>query len=323
MQQNALLTLMLLGVAFVNGWTDAPDAIAASVASGALNDRNAARVSAAGNLIGACAGALFFPAIAQRSAQFLGANADCGMLSAILLTVILWAVAAQRFGIPTSESHALPAAMTGAALARGSCGLPAPAQIATAAAAAGWGTLLIAIIGSIAAGAVGGFCFCRLLRRIRISLHTALSLQRVLAFLSSVLHGALDVPKFALLLGILYGAPHAFTPFFCSVLCGASVALGCRSCGRRIIDHLTREVTCPGAIASAAADMGASLCVFAALLAGLPLGTTQIRTAALTGACTAEGSPVARRGLFGMVAAWIVTIPCCAALAFLFTRIFS
>lgn len=323
MQMISVLSLSLLGVAFINGWTDAPDAIAASIASGALKARSAARIAAIGNLVGAGIGAFLFPAIAVQSSRFLSANVDHAALSAILLTVILWAAAARCFGIPTSESHALPAAMTGASLAHRCVTFPAVTEILSAAKEAGWGRLLIAICFSAAAGAVGGFFFCRLLHRLAISERRALDIQRTLALLSSLLHGALDVPKFALLLGTIYGFSADAPPFFCSLLCGIAVALGCRTCGRKMIDHLTREVTLPAPIASASADIGASVCVLAALLTGIPLGTTQIRTAALAGACIAGQNRIEKRGLLWIALAWILTIPCCAVLAFFLTRLFS
>ena len=121
--------LLTLAVIFVNGWTDAPNAIAAAVATGALPMRRAAGWAALCNVLGTAVMCRFRPAVAYAMGSIVDLTAGRGskaepspstltiLLSATLLTIVFWSVGAWVFGIPTSESHSLIAALTGAALA--------------------------------------------------------------------------------------------------------------------------------------------------------------------------------------------------------------
>ena len=90
------------------------------MASGALSFRRAVLLAAGCNLAGVAATSLYMPAVAQtvcEAADFGGDPATaCTALCAALLAVVLWATLAWRFGIPTSESHALLSGLAGAAL---------------------------------------------------------------------------------------------------------------------------------------------------------------------------------------------------------------
>ena len=113
--------LLLLGaVILVNGWTDAPNAIAAPVSSGVLPFPAAVLLAAFCNLMGV----VCTMAISDAVARTLFSIADFGpqaltALTAALAATVLWGVLAWRFGIPTSESHALIAGLMGSALALG------------------------------------------------------------------------------------------------------------------------------------------------------------------------------------------------------------
>ena len=118
----ALLYLLVLAVLFVNGWTDAPNAIASAVGSGAMDFRRAAALAAGCNFAGSALACLLFPAVAATMGglvSFSDAPAAVTALGAAMLSVVLWAVLAWRFGLPTSESHALLSGLSGAALALG------------------------------------------------------------------------------------------------------------------------------------------------------------------------------------------------------------
>ena len=116
-----LFPILVLGVALVNGWTDAPSAIAGCVSTRALSPRSALFLAAVCNLLGAIVMAIICPTVAKALygiADF-GSNPKSAIisLSVALLTVILWATLASLKGFPTSESHALIAGLTGAAVA--------------------------------------------------------------------------------------------------------------------------------------------------------------------------------------------------------------
>ena len=148
-----LTCLLVLAVVLVNGWTDAPNAIATVVSTGVLSFRRAVALAAACNLLGV----LVMTAINATVAETVYSIADFGpdraaalsALCAALCAIVLWAVLAWRFGVPTSESHALVAGLTGAALA-----LPGGLDNIRAGA---WGRVLLGLVLSVALGtAMGG-----------------------------------------------------------------------------------------------------------------------------------------------------------------------
>ncbi|MBR3267974.1 MAG: inorganic phosphate transporter, partial [Oscillospiraceae bacterium] len=121
---NPLLMLavgLTLGVIFVNGWTDCPNAIATCVTTRCMEARPAILMSAFFNFLGVFIMSSVNATVAQTIANMVdfGTNSHDAIvaLSAALLAIVIWAVLAWYFGIPTSESHALIAGLTGAAIA--------------------------------------------------------------------------------------------------------------------------------------------------------------------------------------------------------------
>ncbi len=121
---NPLLFLavaLTLGVVFVNGWTDCPNAIATCVTTRCIEARPAVLMSAVFNFLGVFIMSSLNATVAQTIANMVdfGTNSPHPIvaLSAALLAIVIWAVLAWYFGIPTSESHALIAGLTGAAIA--------------------------------------------------------------------------------------------------------------------------------------------------------------------------------------------------------------
>jgi len=107
--------LLLFAVILVNGWTDAPNAIATAVAAEALSFPAAVSLAELCNLLGVVCTLNISDAVART----LWSMADFGShsltaLSAALAATVLWAVFAWRFGVPTSESHALISGLAGA-----------------------------------------------------------------------------------------------------------------------------------------------------------------------------------------------------------------
>ena len=101
----------------VNGATDAANAITGVVCCRLLPYRWAALLSAALNFLGLAVFAAFAPAVSQR-VESLASGGEREAF-AVLLTVVLFAGGAWIFSVPTSESHALVAALAGVALAKG------------------------------------------------------------------------------------------------------------------------------------------------------------------------------------------------------------
>src|SRR3989338_10312431 len=112
--------LLVLAAEFVNGWTDAPNAIATVVSTRVLRPYPAVLMATALNIAGAFSGL----AVAQTIGQgFVRPEAiDLRTIAAAMIGIVLWSTLAWWRGLPTSESHALVAGLTGAAWATGGAG---------------------------------------------------------------------------------------------------------------------------------------------------------------------------------------------------------
>ncbi len=117
----AVTALLTIGVIIVNGWTDAPNAIATCVSTRAIKPGPAIAMAAVCNFLGV----LVMTMINSRVAMTIYNMVDFGgdphaatiALCAALFSIVVWSTAAWYFGIPTSESHALIAGLSGAAIA--------------------------------------------------------------------------------------------------------------------------------------------------------------------------------------------------------------
>ena len=319
---TALLTLAVL---VVNGWTDAPNAIAGAVVTGALPFRRAVALAAVCNFLGVLCVTSVNASVADTVYSLAsfggGSRAALAALCAAMAAVVLWAALAWCFGIPTSESHALAAGVSGAAVAlEGSFSCLRWDS---------WGKVLLGLLLSALAGFGAGRLAARRLHTVKVSNRTLLGAQVPGAALAAFLHGAQDGQKF---LGIfLLGAALAWgqggqssplIPLWLMALCAGFMALGTLMGGRRIIDRVGREMVSLGPREGLAADLGSIACLLGATALGLPVSTTHTRTCALLGVGSAGGGRVDRRVAGEVALAWLLTFPGCGAVGYWSARLF-
>lgn len=122
--QNPMLlvaSVLTLGVILVNGWTDAPNAIATCVSTKAIGVRKAIVMAAVFNFFGVLVMTSLNHSVAMTIYNMVDFGGDAHLsliaLCAAMAAIVIWATAAWYFGIPTSESHALIAGLSGAAVA--------------------------------------------------------------------------------------------------------------------------------------------------------------------------------------------------------------
>jgi len=104
-----VVLLLILGAEFVNGWTDAPNAIATVVSTRSLGPYQAVVMAAVLNLIGVLSGTAVANTIGKGiiDAQVV----DLATVGGAMVGIIIWSSLAATWGIPTSESHALVAGL--------------------------------------------------------------------------------------------------------------------------------------------------------------------------------------------------------------------
>lgn len=319
-----LTVLLILAVLLVNGWTDAPNAIACAVVTDALPFRQAVLLAAVCNFLGVVWATLFSPAVAETIysiASFAGGTREalCALCAA-MGAIVLWAAAAWLWGIPTSESHALVSGISGAAVA-----------LEGGFACIRWDSWQKVLLGlglSLGLGLLTGWAAWVLLRPLPLSKGLCRRLQIPGAAASAFLHGAQDGQKFLgiFLLGCALAAGRQdeqtfLVPLWLMVLCALFMALGTGLGGRRIIDRVGRDMVDLGPKEGVACDVASGLCLLLATLLGLPVSTTHTRTAALLGVGRSSSGRYDREVVRSIFMAWLLTFPCCFALGFLFARL--
>lgn len=321
----ALFTLLTLEVLLVNGWTDAPNAIAGAVVTGALSFRRAVLLAAVCNVLGVCCVTAVNASVAETVysiASFSGGpRAASVALSAGMAGVVIWAAVCWWWGIPTSESHALVAGITGAAVA-----LEGDVSCVRW---ESWEKVLLGLLLSTAAGFWAGRLAGRAAGRWRGTDCLFRRLQLPGAAATAFFHGAQDGQKFlgVFLLGValVQGRQDEQTfvvPLWLMLFCAMGMALGTGLGGRRIIDRVGREMVTLSPRDGFACDVAGVGCLLAATVLGLPVSTTHTRTAALLGVGSAGGKQ-ADWGVAGTIAlAWGLTFPGCAALGWGMARLF-
>jgi PiT family inorganic phosphate transporter len=317
----ALVLLLILGAEFVNGWTDAPNAIATVVSTRALTPLQAVIMAAILNLVGVFSGT----AVAQTIGKDIidTSAVDLTTVGGAMVGIILWSTLAARWGIPTSESHALIAGLAGAGLATAGPGVLLWA---------GWKKVLLGLVFSTFLGFFGGLLVVTAIYWIfrRAVPGKVRGTFRWLQVFSSAFmafsHGSNDGQKFmgaftlALVLGNVLGSFEI--PVWVIFLCGTVMAIGTLTGGWRIIRTLGMKITKLETHEGFAAEMAAASTITLASRLGIPLSTTHTISTAIVGVGAARGLSAVRWGVTtNIVTAWVLTFPICAAIAWTVVKI--
>ncbi len=313
--------LAVLAAEFVNGWTDAPNAIATVISTGVMTARQAILMAVVMNAAGAMAGT----AVATTVGKGIVAPSALTVpaIAATMLSIIGWGAMAARFGIPVSKSHALLAGLAGAALASGGIG---------ALQWSGWEKVIIGLFSSLVAGFVGAFALARLIAALAANAAPARAkrnfdwAQMASAAFLAFNHGLNDGQKFmgvftmTLLAG---GAIKEFLiPWWVILICALTMGIGTSFGGWRIIQTVGAKMTRLTSWQGFAATMAASTTIYIASSYGIPLSTTHTITSSIVGVgASRRASDVRWRVLQRIVLAWVATFPACAFIAYLAAHI--
>jgi len=328
-----LITVLLtLGVILVNGWTDAPNAIATCVSTRSMSPKAAIVMAAIFNFLGVFFMTMLNSTVAQTIYKMVDFGGDSrnalAALCAALFAIVVWATAAWRFGIPTSESHALIAGVSGAAIALqgGFSGINGGE----------WIKVLYGLGFSTFLGFGFGWIFVRIteLSCRRMNRRKANRLfkngQVVGAASMAFMHGAQDGQKFIgiFLLGMFLakgqGQETSFViPVWLMILCSVIMALGTSIGGYRIIKAVGMDMVKLEKHQGFAADMAGATCLLLSSLTGMPVSTTHTKTTAIMGVGAARRLKSVNWGVVKeMVLTWILTFPGCGLIGYLMATIF-
>jgi PiT family inorganic phosphate transporter len=334
LENPALLVTVILtiGVILVNGWTDAPNAIATCISTRAIKPKNAIIMAAVFNFLGVFVMTLINKSVAMTISNMVDFGTDVRAssiaLSGALASIVIWATAAWYFGIPTSESHALIAGLTGAAVAYfNSFKGVNPAE---------WMKVIFGLLLSTFGGFFLGWGLSKLIVLIfkdkdrRRTNKTFRNAQIGGAAAMAFMHGAQDGQKFiaVFIIGMALANGQAVSgsvdiPVWLMLFCSLLMALGTSIGGYRIIKAVGMDMVKLEAYQGFSADLAAALSLLAAsLFKGLPVYTTHTKTTAIMGVGAAKRIRSVNWGVVReMVLAWVLTFPGCGLLGYLVTRL--
>lgn len=327
-----ITVLLTLGVIFVNGWTDAPNAIATCVTTRCMNVRSAILTSAVFNFLGVLVMTQINSSVAATISNMVdfGGNTSAALIAlcAALFSIVVYSVGAARFGIPTSESHSLIAGLSGAAIAiqDGIGGINMSE----------WVKVLYGLGLSLFLGFVSGWLVCKLLtvacadmdrRKTNVFFKYA---QIFGAAAMSFMHGAQDGQKFigVLFLGMAFcdgqtSVSGLAIPVWLMVLCSTTMALGTSVGGENIIRAVGMDMVRLEKYQGFSADLAAAGCLLLSSLFGIPVSTTHTKTSAIMGVGSVKRLSAINFGVVSdMMLTWIFTFPGCGLISFAMAKLF-
>jgi PiT family inorganic phosphate transporter len=318
-----IVTVIVVALAFdyTNGFHDAANAIATSVATRALTPRTALVMAAVMNLVGAFLGTEVATTVGSGIIEPPQGPTGLLVVLAALIGAIIWNLITWRLGLPSSSSHALIGGLVGAALASSG--------------GVNWDGVLDKVVIPMVLSPVVGFVLAAvvmlsilwLFRRGRPE-----PLQRgfrhaqtVSAAAMALGHGLQDAQKTmgVIVLALVVGGYHQGfeIPWWVVLVSAGALSAGTYAGGWRIMRTLGRRIIALDPPRGFAAEASASTILYTtAFVFAAPISTTQTITASILGVGATRRLSAVRWGVAGNIAiAWVLTLPMAAlaaALAF-------
>ena len=328
----AIAVVLTLGVILVNGWTDAPNAIATCVSTRSMTPNAAILMAAVFNFLGVLIMTAVNATVAEtiyNMVDFSGNSHDALIaLCAAMFAIVIWAVAAWWFGIPTSESHALIAGISGAAIAlQGGLG------------GINGNEWIKVVYGLVLSGGLGfgmGWAVVKLIELICKGISRTktdsffkgaqISGAAAMAFM----HGAQDGQKFmgVFMLGVFLARGQSSVtnfqiPIWLMILCSLVMSIGTSIGGHKIIKSVGMDMVKLEKYQGFSADLAGAGCILISSVTGIPVSTTHTKTTAIMGVGAAKRmSNVNWAVVKEMVWAWVLTFPGCGLIGFLMAKLF-
>ena len=328
----AIGVLLTLGVIFVNGWTDAPNAIATCITTRCMGVRQAIMMSAVFNFLGVFVMTQINSSVAATISNMADFGNNTGeaqiALCAALLSIVVYSVGASYFGIPTSESHSLIAGITGAAIAiHGGIGGINGSE---------WVKVLYELVLRLALGFFTGWLVCKFI----VLLCQGMERRKANQFFRwaqiagaaamSFMHGAQDGQKFigVLFLAIAFSSGQSSVqgmqiPIWLMLLCSVVMGLGTSVGGEKIIKSVGMDMVKLERYQGFSADLAGALCLLMSSVFGIPVSTTHTKTSAIMGVGAVKRLSAINFGVVkDMMLTWIFTFPGCGLISFVMAKIF-
>ncbi|MES6564565.1 inorganic phosphate transporter [Cutibacterium acnes] len=307
-----IVVVTALAFDFTNGFHDSANAMATSVATGALKPKVAVIIAAVLNVIGACLSTEVAKTISGGIVNDHLVTAS--MVFAGLIGAIIWNLATWLFGLPSSSSHALFGGLIGAVLVEaGMSGIDAGKIMSKIVLPA----LVAPFVAGIAALVATWLAY-------RITNHTAhhssrmfLNGQRVSASMVALAHGTSDGQKTMgiitlVLISAGYQASGTGPEWWVILAAGCAIGLGTYSGGWRIMRTMGKGLCDIESPQGFAAETASTAAILASSHLGFALSTTHVCSGSILGSGIGRHTEVRWATAGKMVIAWLVTLPAAA-----------
>ena len=312
-----ILIFLALAFDFLNGFHDSANSIATVVSTRVLSPRYAVAWAAFFNFIAF----LFF---GLHVAGMIGKGIvdiniiDKYIIFGTLMGACVWNLITWYLGLPTSSSHALIGGLIGAALVKaGTAPLLWPGILKTVS------FIFISPIVGLILGSLFGRVVYTLFRNSTPSKvdHLFRKGQLISAAFYSMGHGGNDAQKtMGIIASLLFSAgllgKSFHIPFWVVISCYAAIALGTTFGGWRIVKTMGQRVAKLKPVDGFCAESGAAVTLFVSSALGIPVSTTHTITASIMGVGSLQRMSAVHWGVAGSILwAWVLTIPCSAAIS--------
>ena len=319
----AVVLLLVLAAEFVNGWTDAPNSIATVVSTRVLTPWQALGMASVLNVLGAMSGTAVAATIGKGIIRAEAVN--IGTVAAAMVAIVIWSTVAWLWGLPTSESHALVAGLSGAGLAAGGVGVLVWE---------GWQKVLIGLMFSSFLGFGMGLALTVAIywtfRSWRPGNVRRLfgRLQILSACFMAFSHGSNDGQKFigTFVLTLVLGGllPQFDVPLWVILLCAGTMGVGTAVGGWRIVKTMGLRLTKLDPVHGFAAETAAATAIELASRFGIPVSTTHTINTSIMGVGSTRRLSAVRWGVGReIVTAWVLTFPVCGLIAWLVATVIA
>ena len=305
------IILIALFFEFTNGFHDAANVVATTIATKSLTPFQAIGLAAFFNFLGAFFGTAVAATISKGLVE-TNIVTDIILVSA-LLGAISWNFFTWSFGIPSSSSHALIGSLVGAVI------------IGASYQNVHYLTIVSKVIFPMLSSPFIAFFLTLficifllnvlpLFREVRVMNKYIREMQVISTSLLSFSHGSNDAQKtmsiitLALLSSGLISSIEV--PIWVIVVCGIAMGLGTLSGGKKIIKTLSYKISKLEPVNAVSAELSSGILVLGAAHIGFPISTTQVASGSIMGAGYVY-SGLNKKVIKSMAAAWVLTIPAC------------
>lgn len=313
--------ITIIVLIFTNAITDASNAIATLVGTKVMKFSKAAKLSAIFNFIGIIVMSFINISVANCISSMVKLNDRQNgiiVLISAMVAVIIFALVAMKFGIPTSETHGLIAGLTGAAVAIYGWSSVSIEE---------WINVIIGLIWSIFGTLIIGWIICKISERIIILKNNKIEKMQILGCCGmSFMHGAQDGQKFIGILIIFFSLlknikiPDSVNPLnYVAIIIYTAVimALGVSIGGKKIVDNIGSEMVELNNKQALMSDITTIITLFIASMTGIPVSTTHAKTMSIIAIGKNENSKIDQSRVVDICKAWFWNFPISAVIGYI------